>query len=80
MKTTEHCAGCRNDFYNGNNSLGVKRCWSLDTAKLVTRIVIGIWQNPPYDTKDTRKVLNCYSPDGRVAVKPEALTKEGYWK
>ena len=48
MKTTEHCAGCRQNFYNGNNPLGVKRCWNLDTARLVKRIVIGVWQNPPF--------------------------------
>lgn len=31
------CAGCRNDFYNGNNDLGVTECWSRKTAKPVTR-------------------------------------------
>ncbi len=80
MKTSEHCGGCRQDFYNGNNQLGVKRCWHLDTAKLVDRIVIGVWQNPPYDPKDARKVLSCYSPSGRVCVEPKALTAEGYWR
>lgn len=27
------CAGCRNDFYNGHNDLGVKECWSREDAK-----------------------------------------------
>jgi hypothetical protein len=34
----EHCRGCRNDYYNqGNNGMGGKGCWSLPSAKLVTR-------------------------------------------
>jgi len=28
------CVGCRNDFYNGNNSLGVRRCLYLGSAKV----------------------------------------------
>ncbi len=80
MKTTEHCEGCRNNFYNGNNPLGVKRCWNLDSAKLVKRLVIGVWQSPPYDLKATRKVLNCYQPNGSVCVQPESLTQEGFWR
>lgn len=35
--TTANCVGCRNNFYNGNNGLGVQRCWSLDSAKMKTR-------------------------------------------
>ena len=36
MKTPT-CSGCRNNFYNGNNDLGVKECWSRKKAKTVTR-------------------------------------------
>jgi hypothetical protein len=35
-----HCAGCRNNFYNSNNGLGVSECRSLETAKLITRYQI----------------------------------------
>lgn len=31
------CVGCRDDFYNDKNPLGVKRCWSLKSAKKVRR-------------------------------------------
>jgi hypothetical protein len=34
---TAKCVGCVDHFYNGNNALGVKECWSLKTAQLVTR-------------------------------------------
>ena len=51
-----HCAGCRNDFYNGNNKLGVKECWSLADAKLVSRIPVGYWESPPYKGKKSVKV------------------------
>jgi len=37
MRNTPTCDGCHNDFYNGNNPLGVKKCWSRGKAKAVTR-------------------------------------------
>ena len=33
----KHCSGCRDDFYNDHNPLGVKACWLRDKAQLVTR-------------------------------------------
>ena len=36
----KHCAGCRQNFYNGNNDMGIKECWMLKTAKVVTRYEI----------------------------------------
>ena len=33
----KHCRGCRDDFYNGKNPLGVKSCWLLPKATLLTR-------------------------------------------
>lgn len=35
-----HCRGCRNDFYNGRENINGRDCWSLKTAKLVTRYEI----------------------------------------
>lgn len=40
------CVGCVDDFYNDKNPLGVKQCWSLDQAQLVTRYRIGTWTKP----------------------------------
>ena len=33
--TKRNCIGCRDNFYNGNNNLGVKECWGFKTAELV---------------------------------------------
>lgn len=32
------CGGCRDDFYNGHNQLGVSECWSFKSAKVVDKI------------------------------------------
>ena len=60
MKDTKNCVGCRNNFYNGNNNLGVSVCWSLADAKMKTRYVIA--NNVPTYQENFRKVkkLNCY--------------------
>lgn len=61
----KHCNGCRNDFYNDKNPLGVKRCWSLDSARLVWRWTIGTWT--PMDKKSNFrrvKVPHCYHREG----------------
>ncbi len=61
------CAGCRDDFYNGNNPYGVKECWGLKSAKKRVRYRIGTWTVPtePYAfTKVT--TLSCYGRKGSV--------------
>lgn len=40
--TLDCCRGCEQDFYNGNNPLGVKRCWSFDDAQIVTRFKLSV--------------------------------------
>lgn len=32
----KHCQGCRDNFYNGNNDLGVSQCWAFDPKKKLT--------------------------------------------
>lgn len=62
------CVGCRQNFYNGNNDMGVKECWSLRSAKKVRRWRIGWWT--PQATKDGFSpvtVLSCYSTPGSAA-------------
>ncbi len=39
----QHCVGCTENFYNGNNPYGIQQCWMLPRAKLVTRYQIGTW-------------------------------------
>lgn len=81
----KHCSGCRDNFYNGNNNLGVSRCWSFDKKKKLEYRVgpIGNWESPPYIGKKKKLMPPCWHGDGgsnRVHyVKPEALTSSGYW-
>jgi hypothetical protein len=43
------CSGCTENFYNGNNSLGVRECWSFSSAKVKLRKVVGLNDCPPWD-------------------------------
>ena len=86
-KTKSFCAGCRNNFYNGNNSIGIKECWSYKSARMVRRWKIG-WWTMPLSPKAFREVytLNCHHAPGQYAmydkphadaVEPVHLTKKG---
>lgn len=65
-----YCVGCHSDFYNGNNPMGVKECWSLDNSRLVWRKKVPMWMTPPW-SMPPQKVLNCCHYDGYVLVEPE---------
>ncbi len=58
-----YCLGCRDNFYNGAG----KKCWSRDTAKVVWRKFVPIWQRPPWDMPAER-TFHCHNRDGYVAV------------
>lgn len=72
MKDTSHCGGCRQNFYNGNNSLGVRRCWHLKAAKLVWRYPVHRDQRPPYRLERVQ-VPNCYSPNAMYYVEKSVI-------
>jgi hypothetical protein len=59
-KSKSMCGGCHDDFYNHSVSGG---CWCFENAKVVTRMRVGVWQNPPYKWAP-QEVLSCYNPDG----------------
>lgn len=61
------CIGCYNNFYNGNNDLGVKECWMLKSARVVLKKKVGIWQVPPWKQAPIR-ILNCRREDGYIFV------------
>jgi hypothetical protein len=71
MKPTKAmCAGCRNNFYNGNNSLGVAECWSFASAEVVTRFRLPT--TCPMNIREAyekRKTLSCYHQSGYVHMK-----------
>jgi len=66
----KRCAGCRNDFYNGNNPLKVKRCWSLDDARIVWKKEVHVNQMPPWN-QSAKRVLSCFHRDRYVYVDPK---------
>lgn len=60
-----YCAGCDNDFYNGNNEFHIEECWHLGDAKVVTRYRIGAWTVPRSASCFTRvRTFNCYRAPG----------------
>lgn len=63
----KRCAGCYNDFYNGRNDLGVKECWSLESAKMVWKKEVHIDQRPPW-TQKAQRFLSCYRKQRHVYV------------
>ena len=56
---SKYCHGCHDDFYNGNNDLGVKKCMHMAKAKVV-------WKEAyyhPNQVKPTRiRTLSCFKP------------------
>lgn len=66
------CVGCYNDFYNDKNTIGVKRCWSLKNAKVVTRYKIGWWTRPtqPGAFKEVT-TLGCHHAPGQYELYEE---------
>lgn len=67
MNTTSHCAGCRDNFYNGFNSIGVKQCWHLAKARLVKKFRLPT--NCPGNIREAYievKVPSCYHERGYV--------------
>jgi len=67
-KSKGMCVGCRQDFYNGKNDLGIAECWRYKDAHVVKRWRIGHWT--PMDTRANFSrvtVLNCFHRPGQVA-------------
>lgn len=62
-----NCVGCEDNFYNGNNQLGVKECWHLKTAKMILKKQVGYSQVPLWKQKPI-KVPSCYQVKGYVFI------------
>ena len=63
----EECSNCEDNFYNGNNDLGVKVCWNFKDAKIIKRKKVGLNDRPPYNWKP-QKFPNCYKQKGYVFI------------
>jgi hypothetical protein len=71
-KSKALCAGCRDNFYNGNNPVGVKECWLFKKAKVVRRWRLGWWVRPT----ERRAFNECYTLDCHHAPGQYAMLKE----
>jgi len=75
----ERCQGCYNDFYNHGGATGTtKKCFGLDTAKIVTKYVAHNNQPPPFKRKE--KLPSCYIKKGYALIDPSSLDREGFWR
>ena len=63
----DYCVGCRDNFYNGNNDLGVKECWCLKDAKLVMKKEVHIDQAPPLEPEGGK--ISRLLPQVKVCVR-----------
>jgi len=67
-KDKHFCIGCDDNFYNSNNTIGVKECWHFKDAKVMSKYRVGWWT--PQDKKENfQKVttLSCYTQSGSFA-------------
>ena len=71
MITKRDCIGCTNTFYS--------ECWSFKDAKMIKRIVIELFEPPPYLNKPVIMKPNCFHEGGKVYINPSKLNKEGFW-
>ncbi len=65
------CAGCHNNFYNGNNPYGIERCWSLKSAEPVEAKFVHMNDVPPWDRQPVEDTLSCYRRPDHIKVRPE---------
>jgi hypothetical protein len=71
-KDTAPCRGCDDNFHNGQNPMGVKECWMLKGARLVTRWKLGWHTQPSADGAfEEVKVYQCRHETGRFAFEKE---------
>jgi len=68
----KYCAGCSENFYNGNNNLGIKECCYLKDAKVVWKKPVGVNERPPWKNK-ARRVLDCYRQKGVYWTDPKVM-------
>ena len=64
-KSKSLCAGCRDDFYDGQ---GAKECWSYKSAQVVTKYAIGWWtMQDKKENFERIETLSCHYEPGQRA-------------
>ena len=71
VKSKKYCLGCSDNFYNGNNPYGIKKCWHFETAKVVTRYKVGWWVPTLRDNFTKIKTYDCHNASGQYALYTE---------
>lgn len=69
----KHCAGCTDDFFNGQNPRGVEDCWLLRSAQLIPRKQVPVSQLPPWDQPPV-PTLSCYKRKGYMYFRGDRRT------
>jgi len=69
----KYCTGCKDNFYNGFNDLGIKKCWKLEISNIVSRKEVHINDIPPWNHQPIIKTLNCYRKKGFVYVDKDQI-------
>jgi hypothetical protein len=69
-KSKQMCVGCRDNFYNGNNDLGVIECWNYKSAKIVSKKKVPYTMIPPWNMHPI-KCLDCYHENGYAMIDPK---------
>jgi ArsR family metal-binding transcriptional regulator len=67
QKTKAECSGCSENFYNGNNDLGVQECWSFKSAKILKRKKVPLDQCPPWK-QPAAYYMSCRRERGYVFI------------
>lgn len=82
MINSKSCSGCRDNYYNSPATSGdsTGMCWNRKSGKMVWRISVGTWEQPPYKDKKKVRVPNCWHGQGIIMVDSKVLTCDGYWK
>jgi len=68
-KKLKHCVGCRDNFYNSDNS-DTGECWQLSSARIIFKKEVRVDQRPPWDQK-AKRLLDCFRKPGHVYVNPD---------
>lgn len=68
-KSKGMCAGCRDNFYNGFNDLGVRQCWNFTGARVVSVRFVPMDMRPPWDGLPTQYALSCHKKNGYASMK-----------
>ena len=69
-KTKTLCIGCTENFYNGNNDLGVTECWNYKSGTIRRKKFVPVWMRPPWTDVPVITTLSCHRKKGYVSVAP----------